>query len=107
MKCIRCGRNTATLHVTNLKGGRAREEHYCKTCIPKAWIGPEAKRLTGKSASITCPGCGRSMSLEIPFPLKPPGPEDHVQKLPRVQCPNCSEEFTPMLLNWPPRGSRP
>jgi protein arginine kinase activator len=77
-KCLRCTKQ-ATLHITELKGGKSLSLHLCEACakeylntvevggIPDEFSGspkevsePEEGEDAGESSSRTCPYCGIS-----------------------------------------------
>lgn len=72
--CESCGKNAATVHLTEIIDGAKREVHYCEECAQKEGIGPLTPQslfshLMGSSAEssseesgLTCPKCGLTYS---------------------------------------------
>lgn len=72
--CQSCEKNQATVHLTEIIGGKKRELHYCEACAQKEGISPltpqsffphlvdVAKGVTGGMEDVRCPKCGLSYS---------------------------------------------
>ena len=73
MKCDNCP-ETATVHLTDIIGGKKHERHYCKDCaeqqhiiakkelnlpaIVQSLVGKHIGQMTDELARLTCPACG-------------------------------------------------
>jgi protein arginine kinase activator len=73
MKCQQCN-DTAIVHLTEIVGGKKREQHFCQACADKQQllkqqdlnltailqtvIGQNVGSATNELAQLTCPSCG-------------------------------------------------
>jgi len=78
IQCESCGKNPATIHVTEVSGGQVVEHHYCEECAAQSakLPGQETQgaaellakliKLVGakaeEEARIVCPSCGISLA---------------------------------------------
>ena len=62
MKCDRCRKKPATMHLTRVEQGKVREDHLCANCASEA-LPPEDMKVAreapeeSKRNSLTCPSC--------------------------------------------------
>ncbi len=77
MKCEGCGKNPATVHLTEIVHGEKREKHLCESCavgegiaVGKApvslneWLSNFVMQqaASAETSSLTCPECGMAYS---------------------------------------------
>ena len=101
MICNVCGKNVATIHVTELIDGKMVEIHLCETCAKEKEVNTKigfsinellnglmkfTSDAKGMSEQLTarCPGCDLSIK--------------DLQKKSRVGCMKCYETFSQFLL---------
>jgi len=78
--CDLCGKNPATVHLTEAIQGQTRELHLCQQCAQEKGINPEQDfGLTGLLAGLT------------DFGLKPPAKSSAAGKQP--PCPKCGMTY--------------
>lgn len=94
MKCDRCKKAHATLHVVTCEKGAHQEAHLCDGCARKVGFDPlnftvgsllghskKAPKMASRrrSRTIRCPGCGMTIA--------------EIQNLTRVGCARCYDTF--------------
>ncbi len=74
IKCQGCGKNPATVHLTEIVGGEKREKHLCEACASSENLGGgkapislnewltsfvmQQSASASETAGLSCPGCG-------------------------------------------------
>ena len=102
MKCQSCGKNPATVHLTEIVGGEKREKHLCESCAveegiavgkPAAalsdWLSSFVSQAQAGGAAIeggaaTCESCGLTYA--------------EFRQRGLLGCPQCYQAFDRMLM---------